>query len=95
MPTWPTPLSQRRPPTALIAGNGHVRSDRGVPWHIRRRQPEARVTSVLLLEVEEGKTDPAAYVPRDPEGRPAADTIIFTPRAKRDDPCVAYLQKRK
>jgi uncharacterized iron-regulated protein len=79
----------------LIAGNGHVRSDRGVPWHIRRRQPEARVTSVLLLEVEEGKTDPAAYVLRDPEGRPVADTIIFTPRAQRDDPCVAYLQKRK
>jgi uncharacterized iron-regulated protein len=77
----------------LIAGNGHVRSDRGVPWHIRRRQPDARVTSVLLLEVEEGKTDPAAYVPRDPEGKPAADTIIFTPRAERGDPCEGLRKK--
>jgi uncharacterized iron-regulated protein len=79
----------------LIAGNGHVRSDRGVPWHIRRRQPDARVTSVLLIEVEEGKTDPAAYVPRDPAGKPAADTIIFTPRAERGDPCAGFTQKRK
>jgi uncharacterized iron-regulated protein len=71
----------------LIAGNGHVRSDRGVPWHIRERAPGTSVTSVVILEVEEGKTDPEAYVPRDPEGKPAADLLIFTPRAERDDPC--------
>jgi uncharacterized iron-regulated protein len=72
----------------LIAGNGHVRSDRGVPWHIRLRAPERMlVSSYLLVEVEEDKTDPEAYVPRDPEGKPAADVLIFTPRAERGDPC--------
>lgn len=72
----------------LIAGNGHVRSDRGVPWHIRLRAPEKTLaSSYLLVEVEEGKTDPDAYVPRDPEGKPAADLLIFTPRAERGDPC--------
>lgn len=77
----------------LVAGNGHVRSDRGVPWHVRRRQPSARLMSVLLLEVEAGKTEPSAYVPRDPEGKPVADLVIFTPRAEREDPC-RRLRKR-
>jgi uncharacterized iron-regulated protein len=79
----------------LIAGNGHVRKDRGVPWHIRERAPKAWVTSVLILEVEEGKTDPEAYVPRDPEGKPAADLVIFTPRAKRADPCEAMRKMKR
>jgi uncharacterized iron-regulated protein len=79
----------------LIAGNGHVRSDRGVPWHIRQRKPDTRITSVVLAEVEGGKTDPAAYVPRDPEGRPAADLLIFTLKAERPDPCVGLLKSRK
>jgi uncharacterized iron-regulated protein len=77
----------------LIAGNGHVRADRGVPWHIRQRAPGTPVTAILLLEVEDGRTDPADYVPRDPEGRPAADFVIFTPRAKRGDPCEALRKK--
>ncbi|MFZ1105254.1 MAG: ChaN family lipoprotein [Hyphomicrobiaceae bacterium] len=79
----------------LIAGNGHVRSDRGVPWHIRQRKPDAKVISVLLLEVEEGKTEPADYVPRDPDGKPTADLVIFTPRAKRGDPCRDFMKNRK
>jgi uncharacterized iron-regulated protein len=77
----------------LIAGNGHVRSDRGVPWHIRERAPATPVTSVLLIEVEEGKTDAAEYLPRDPQGRPAAALAIFTPRAERADPCERFLKK--
>jgi uncharacterized iron-regulated protein len=79
----------------LIAGNGHVRKDRGVPWHIRERAPGTDVTSVLILEVQEGKTDPEAYVPRDPDGKPAADLVIFTPRAKRGDPCEAMRKMKR
>ena len=71
----------------LIAGNGHVRTDRGVPWYIHQRAPDKKVVSVMLIEVEDGKNDPEAYVPRDPDGKPAADYIIFTPRAERGDPC--------
>ena len=77
----------------LIAGNGHVRSDRGVPWHLRLRAPRTRVASLLLVEVEDGKTDPATYVPLDPDGERAADYLIFTPRAERSDPC-AQLRHR-
>jgi uncharacterized iron-regulated protein len=84
---------QRHGSAILIAGNGHVRSDRGVPWYIRQRAPETPVVAVLLLEVEEGRTDPADYVPRAPDGRPAADFIVFAPRAERADPCEALRKK--
>jgi uncharacterized iron-regulated protein len=76
----------------LVAGNGHVRTDRGVPWYLRQRAPDRRVASVMMLEVEDGQTDPAAYVPRDPDGRPAVDFIMFTPRAERPDPCASMRQ---
>ena len=71
----------------LIAGNGHVRTDRGVPWYVHQRAPDKKVVSVMLIEVEDGKNDPEAYVPRDPDGKPAADYIIFTPRTDHGDPC--------
>jgi uncharacterized iron-regulated protein len=86
---------QRYGAAILIAGNGHVRSDRGVPWHIRQQAPKSQVTSVVLVEVEEGKTDPEYYVPRDPEGKPAADLVIFTPRAERADPCEAMRKMKR
>ena len=72
----------------LLAGNGHVRTDRGVPWHIRALKTNAVIVAVMLVEVEHGRVDAAAYVPRDPDGKPAVDAIIFTPRTVREDPCV-------
>ena len=71
----------------LLAGNGHVRKDRGVPYYLAQMAPNRKVVSVMLLEVEDGKTDPSAYIPRDPDGKPAVDYIIFTPRTERKDPC--------
>ena len=73
----------------LIAGNGHVRTDRSVPWHLKQRTPDTKVVSVMLIEVEDRRTDAEAYVPRDPDGKPAADYILLTPRAEREDPCAA------
>ena len=49
--------------------------------------PTRQTVSVMLLEVEDGKADPAAYLPRDPDGKPAADYVLFTPRHERPDPC--------
>ena len=85
--------AQRHGSAILIAGNGHVRTDRGVPWHLRQRAPGTPVTAVLLVEVEDGRTEPADYVPRDPDGHPAADRIVFTPRAERGDPCESLRKK--
>ena len=72
----------------LLAGNGHVRSDRGVPYYLRQMAPGKNIATLLFLEVEDGKTDPAAYVERGPDGRPIADYIVLTPRAERPDPCI-------
>jgi uncharacterized iron-regulated protein len=77
----------------VMAGNGHVRGDRGIAWYIRQREPKIKVVTVALVEVEDGKTDPAAYVPRDPEGRPAVDYVVFTPKHVRPDPCDAFKKK--
>lgn len=77
----------------LLAGNGHVRADRAVPYHLRRLAPGRKVVSVAFLEVADDRTSAAAYVPRDPDGRPAADYIIFTPRAERKDPCTEMRER--
>jgi uncharacterized iron-regulated protein len=77
----------------LIAGGGHVRKDRGVPWYIHKRAPDKPVVAVLFVEVEKGKADPAAYVPRGPDGELAADYLVFTPRAERGDPCEKLRKK--
>lgn len=76
----------------LLAGNGHIRSDRGVPWYVRQRSPGQHVLTVMFLEVEAGRADPRTYLPRDPDGRPAADILVFTSRAERPDPCEAMRQ---
>ncbi len=81
----------------LFAGNGHLRTDRGVPYYLRQ-MTDKPILSVMLIEVEDGKTDPEAYVPRDPDGKPVADFVIFTPRAERKDPCDemrAMMQRKK
>ncbi len=77
----------------LLAGNGHVRADRGVPWHLRRRSPETRSVTVAFAEVDSSATDAAAYVPRDPSGKPAVDYVWLTPRADRSDPCERMRQR--
>jgi uncharacterized iron-regulated protein len=66
----------------LIAGNGHVRNDRGVPWYLARLQPEARTLSIGLVEVEDDLRRPPADLPY--------DYVWFTPRvAGGQDPCAA------
>jgi uncharacterized iron-regulated protein len=79
----------------LLAGNGHVRTDRGVPWYVRQMASDRRILAVMLVEVEDGKIDPAAYVPRAPDGAPAADYVLFTPRHDRADPCEKMRQGKK
>jgi uncharacterized iron-regulated protein len=79
----------------LLAGNGHVRTDRGVPYALNQLAPTRETISVMLLEVEEGNTDPVSYLPRDPYGNPAADYVLFTPHHERPDPCEKMRQGKK
>ena len=72
----------------LIAGNGHTRKDRGVPWALARKAPSAKVVSVSMMEAQDGRTDPKAYDAH-------ADFVFFTPRATDEDPCVAFKEELK
>lgn len=77
----------------LIAGTGHARTDRGVPWYIRHRDGQKKIVSLMFVEVKDGNADPEAYVPRGPDGQPAADFVVFTARTERGDPCEKMRKK--
>ncbi len=79
----------------LIAGNGHVRADRGVPWYLARRAPGKSRLVIVLAETDAALQTPEGYAPRDPDGNPAADYVWFTPAAEREDPCEALRQQFK
>lgn len=70
----------------LIAGNGHVRADRGVPRYL---EPESRVLSIGILEALPGLEDWTAYLDSPDE----FDIVVFTERVETPDRCEA-LRKR-
>ena len=73
----------------LIAGNGHVRNDRGVPAYLRARDPMATVAVLAPLEVRDGATRPAEYTAAFDGGLPY-DWVWFTPRTDAADPCKGF-----
>jgi uncharacterized iron-regulated protein len=68
-------------PAWLIAGNGHVRMDIGVPRLLRRLAPDRKL---LVVGIVERETEEA--VPGMSAGR-RYDVLIVTPAATREDPC--------
>jgi uncharacterized iron-regulated protein len=78
----------------LIAGDGHVRRDLGVPAYLRAMRPGESIVSVGLLEVEAGKTDPEAYLTDSAGGESQYDFVRFTPRWDRPDPCEKFKPPR-
>jgi uncharacterized iron-regulated protein len=68
----------------LIAGNGHVRKDRGVPWYLAQLRPDAKIVSVGLIEVGAGPDDDAEGGAQDAL---PYDYVWFTPRVDDQDPC--------
>jgi hypothetical protein len=73
----------------LIAGNGHVRLDQGVPLYL---PPNAALASVGFLETRPGEKDPRGYA-RGRNGEPSYDYVWFTSPQARPDPCEA-MRKR-
>jgi uncharacterized iron-regulated protein len=72
--------------TVLIAGDGHARSDRGVPVTLRAAR-SAAVLSVGWLEVARGHLAPEDYLDRADTGTAPYDFVWFTPRVDEQDPC--------
>jgi uncharacterized iron-regulated protein len=87
--------AERNGSAVVIAGNNHARTDRGVPWYVRTRNPERPVLSVMFVEVIPGKFDVQDYIPRAPSGDAATDFIVMTAPVKRTgDPCAAFQKKK-
>ncbi len=77
----------------LIAGAGHARRDRAVPYYLGLEAPGLAVLSVALLEVQHGVGDPREYL-AEPQGAAAVfDFAWFTPRVSDEDPCLAFKKK--
>jgi len=79
----------------LIAGAGHVRSDRAVPYYLRLDAPDTSIVSLAMQEVEHGASDARHYVGDSATASGAApfDFIWFTPRRSDEDPCAAFKAK--
>lgn len=67
----------------LVAGNGHVRRETGVPFYL----PAVPSVSLGVLEVVRGQTDPAKAA----GGR--FDYVWFTPRVDEQDPCTKFAEQ--
>jgi uncharacterized iron-regulated protein len=74
----------------LIAGNGHVRRDLGVPLHLATRAPQRSVLAVGILEVIDGVARAEDYVVPAAGDTPQFDLAVFTPRTDRPDPCAGF-----
>jgi uncharacterized iron-regulated protein len=68
----------------LITGNGHARTDRGVPAYLRRAEPGLKVLSVGMFELAPG-ADPVAAA----SGLPY-DYVWFSDPVERADPCAGF-----
>ena len=71
-------------PAWLIAGNGHVRRDYGVPRFLTALVPAKTSVVVGFLERE-----PDGALPSEAE-RAVYDVVWITERAEREDPCKAF-----
>jgi len=77
----------------LISGGGHVRTDHGVPWHLRRLVPSEDIVSLAFLEVREGEADPEAYAALFNSAELPFDYVWFTPRVDDADPCEKHAEE--
>jgi uncharacterized iron-regulated protein len=74
----------------LIAGAGHVRTDRGVPIYLAARAPGLAVASLAFVEVATGRAAPIDYAERFGGARLPFDYVWFTPRADEVDHCARF-----
>lgn len=72
----------------LIAGIGHVRRDRGIPWQLERMAPGRTVAVVAFIEVDRSRPNVDDY---DVVGR--FDYVWFTPRLDDEDPCIRFFER--
>jgi uncharacterized iron-regulated protein len=88
-------LDAGRDGAVLIAGNGHVRRDLGVPLYLQAAATGKGICAVGILEVDAELNEPLAYNESAVAGAPRYDFMCFTPRHERPDPCAAFTSGRR
>ena len=83
-------LTQPLERATLIAGNGHVRRDIGVPVYLSIAAPERTSCAVGIVEVERDGRQPHVYASSAVAGSLRYDFVYFTPRWTRGDPCAEF-----
>lgn len=76
--------------SVLIAGGGHVRSDRAVPLYLARRAPGRSVIVLGFAEVPAGPPQTENLEREAARSGPGFDLIWFTPRVDDEDPCEKF-----
>lgn len=71
-------MAETRGRSVLIAGNYHVQSNIGVPIHLERINPGARMLSVAMVELSETVPSPSAYFGQIPAPLRDYDFVWFT-----------------
>jgi len=71
----------------LVAGAGHARNDRGVPWALGKKKPGTKSRSLAFVEVEAEWKDAPAYAAVFHAKALPFDFVWFTPRLDDEDPC--------
>jgi len=82
-------------PVILIAGNGHVRRDSGVPRYLLSQDEAADIVSVAMVEVIEDQDEISAYAGDWGDDGLPFDYVWFTARADREDPCIEFIRQHK
>jgi uncharacterized iron-regulated protein len=81
--------------SVLIAGTGHARRDRGVPFHLTRLQAGQSSVSVAFLEVSPMREGVHSYADAFNTETLPFDFVWFTPRTDTRDPCERFEEKLK
>ncbi len=79
----------------LVAGAGHVRTDRGVPAVLTKDEPGRKIVAVAFVEVKPDAKEPGGYVEEFGKGPFPFDYAVFTPAAERDDPCEGLRERAR
>jgi uncharacterized iron-regulated protein len=79
-------------PAVLIAGRGHTRRDRGVPYVLATLTTESKRLSIALLEHAPSEATDAEQLA---EFASQADIVGFAPSVEREDQCEAFRTSHK
>ena len=81
-------LKNSSKPAVLIAGSGHVRRDRAVPFYLAKLDPGATIAALGMIEIKSGGEAEEKQI-----REPLFDYVWYTSAVDRKDPCEGFAIK--